>query len=112
MTVVRYLLRTAFPPVSFDVSVSCGYQSVIMAVIFEVLEALEAPTLLLRGSAAVLLVIFLSHLFRELADGFPYRDIPLVGKSRWELSNKKAKERFISSAHELIQQGFSQVRSV
>lgn len=77
-----------------------------------ILDVLEAPKLLLQGAAAALLVIFLSHFFRELADGFPYRDIPLVGKSRWELSNKKAKERFVSSARELIQQGFSQVKLV
>lgn len=80
-----------------------------MAVILEVLEALQAPSLVLRGAGAVLLLILLSHLFRELSDGFPYRDIPLVGKSRWEISNTKAKERFVNSAHELIKQGFSQV---
>lgn len=83
-----------------------------MAVILEVLEALQAPSLLLRGAGAVVLLILLSHLFRELSDGFPYRDIPLVGKSRWELSNTKAKERFVNSAHDLIQQGFSQVGTI
>lgn len=83
-----------------------------MAVILEVLEALQAPSLLLRGAGAAVLLILLSHLFRELSDGFPYRDIPLVGKSRWELSNTKAKERFVNSAHDLIQQGFSQVGTI
>lgn len=80
-----------------------------MAVILEVLGTSEAPNLLLRGAATVLVLILLSHLSRELADGFPYKNIPLVGKSRWEISNTKAKERFVNGAQELIQQGFSQV---
>lgn len=80
-----------------------------MAVILEVLGTAEAPNLLLRGAATILVLILLSHLSRELADGFPYKDIPLVGKSRWEISNTKAKERFVNGAQELIRQGFSQV---
>ena len=80
-----------------------------MAVILDILGTLEAPSLLLRGAATVLVLIVLSHLSREIADGFPYKNIPLVGKSRWEISNTKAKERFVNGAQELIQQGFSQV---
>lgn len=76
-----------------------------MAVIVELLE----NPYVLQGLAVVIFFVYVSHLLRDLADGFPYKNIPLVGKSRWELSNTKAKERFVSSANELIRQGFEQV---
>lgn len=72
-------------------------------------ELFENP-LVLQGLAAAIFFVYVSHFLRDLSDGFPYKNIPLVGKSRWALSNTKAKERFVNSANELIQQGFAQVR--
>ncbi|KAJ6188969.1 hypothetical protein N7519_003877 [Penicillium mononematosum] len=37
----------------------------------------------------------------------PYRRIPLVGKTWWELTNKKARQRFTQSCRELIAEGFA-----
>ncbi|GES63543.1 cytochrome P450 [Aspergillus terreus] len=79
-----------------------------MAVILDVLDTHH----LVQGIAVALLLVFVSSFYRDLADGIPYRNIPLVGRSRWEFSNKKAKQRFVSSAKELMAQGFSQGRTV
>lgn len=75
------------------------------------IELFENPYVL-QGLAAAIFLVYVSHFLRDLSDGFPYKNIPLVGKTRWELSNTKAKERFVNSANELIQQGFSQVGSL
>lgn len=76
-----------------------------MALISELLE----NQYFLQGIAVALLLVVVSNFYRELVDGFPYRNIPLVGRSKWEITNSKAKQRFVSSAKELIEQGFSQV---
>ena len=65
-----------------------------------------------QGIAVALTLTFVSNFYRELADGLPYRKIPLVGRSRWEISNKKAKKLFVTSAKDLMVQGFSQVWDV
>ncbi|KAE8158738.1 cytochrome P450 [Aspergillus tamarii] len=65
-----------------------------------------------QGIAVALTLTFVSNFYRELADGLPYRKIPLVGRSRWEISNKKAKKLFVTSAKDLMVQGFSQGRTV
>ncbi|RAQ67749.1 cytochrome P450 monooxygenase [Aspergillus flavus] len=65
-----------------------------------------------QGIAVALALIFVSNFYRELADGLPYRKIPLVGRSRWEISNTKAKKLFVTSAKDLMVQGFSQGRTV
>ena len=67
---------------------------------------------LFQGIAVALTLIFVSNFYRELADGLPYREIPLVGRSRWEISNTKAKKLFVTSAKDLMVQGFSQVWDV
>lgn len=76
-----------------------------MAVTAELLQ----NTYLLQGVAVALVVVFLSHYLRELADGLPYKNIPVVKKKGWGLSNLKDKQRYVSSAKQLIHQGFSQV---
>ncbi|KAE8373091.1 cytochrome P450 [Aspergillus bertholletiae] len=65
-----------------------------------------------QGVAVALTLIFASNFYRELTDDLPYRKIPLVGRSRWEVSNAKAKKLFVTSAKDLITQGFSQGRTV
>ncbi|KAI9046112.1 cytochrome P450 [Aspergillus affinis] len=67
---------------------------------------------LIRGLSLALVIVFVSHFLRELADGFPYWHIPIVGRGRWELSNSKAKARYVHSAKELLSQGFSEGKKV
>ena len=76
-----------------------------MAVIAGLLE----NTYLLQGVAVAVVAVFLSHYFKELADGLPYKNIPVVKKTGWGPSNLKDKQRYVSSAKQLIHQGFSQV---
>lgn len=76
-----------------------------MAIIAQVLENPH----LLQGLAVTLLLVVVSSFYRELADGLPYRNIPIVGTSGWRLSNSKAKQQFVSSAKEIIASGFGQV---
>lgn len=79
------------------------------AAISSVVDSLDAQTII-RGIALALILVFVSQFFKEFADGFPYWHIPVVGRSRWELSNTKAKTRFVHSAKELIEEGFREVR--
>ncbi|RHZ56963.1 hypothetical protein CDV55_102522 [Aspergillus turcosus] len=79
-----------------------------MALISDLLE----NQYFLQGIAVALLLVVVSNFYRELVDGFPYRNIPLVGRSKWEITNSQAKQRFVASAKELIEQGFSQGRTV
>ncbi|KAH1310579.1 hypothetical protein KXX24_004845 [Aspergillus fumigatus] len=78
-----------------------------MALIFELLQS----PYFLQGIAVSLLLVIVSNFYQKLVDGFPYRNIPLVGMSRWGFTNSKAKERFVASAKALIAQGFSQGRT-
>lgn len=73
-----------------------------------IIESLDNQ-LLVQGTALVLVLIFVFQFFKELTDGFPYWHLPLVGRSRWELSNSKAKARFVHSAKELLREGFREV---
>ncbi|OOF99129.1 hypothetical protein ASPCADRAFT_513213 [Aspergillus carbonarius ITEM 5010] len=77
-----------------------------MAILFDVLESHH----LLQGVAVALLLIFTSTFYHELVDSFPYKNIPLIGKSKWEITNTKAKQRFVTSAKDLFAEGFSQGR--
>lgn len=74
-------------------------------------ELVESPYLM-QGVLVAIVLLFLSGFSRDLAHGLPYKNIPIVGRSRWELSNKKAKNHFMTSARELIAQGFEQVRAM
>lgn len=74
-----------------------------------VVAALLENTYLLHSVAVALVAVFLSHYLRELADSRPYKNIPVVKKSGWGLSSLKDKQRYVSSAKELIHQGFSHV---
>ncbi|GKZ68719.1 hypothetical protein AnigIFM50267_003461 [Aspergillus niger] len=77
-----------------------------MAVILEVLDNQH----LLQGVVLALVLVFVSSFYHEIADSFPYKNIPLVGKGKWEITNTKAKHRFVTSAKELFAEGFSQGR--
>ncbi|KAE8353591.1 cytochrome P450 [Aspergillus coremiiformis] len=77
-----------------------------------VLITLWETRYLLKGIAVAVGLIFVSSFYRELADGLPYSKIPLVGRSRWEISNSEAKKRFRTSAKDVIAQGFNEGRTV
>ena len=74
-----------------------------------VAELLASPYLL-EGVAVTLAVIFLSGYYGDFAEGFPYSNVPSVGWDRWALTNRKAKQRFVTSSRALIKEGFDQVR--
>lgn len=73
-----------------------------------VTELFDNPYLL-QGVLVAIVLVFLSGFSRDLAHGLPYKNIPVVGRGRWEISNKKAKNRFVKSARQMISQGFEQV---
>lgn len=74
-------------------------------------ELLNSPHLL-QGVLVASVLLLVSTFYKDLSHGLPYRNIPIVGRSRWEVSNSKAKARFMSSARQMIMQGFDQVRSL
>ncbi|CAI7650500.1 unnamed protein product [Penicillium pancosmium] len=74
-----------------------------MAVFAELIQSPYAVQGLVVSLVAVLLSIF----WQDLADEIPHRRIPLIGKDGWDLLNKKTRQRFKSSARELIMEGFS-----
>lgn len=71
-------------------------------------ELLESPYLV-QGVCVALLAVFVSSFWDDLSDEIPYGRVPLVGKSWWDISNKKAKVRFTESARALIAEGFAKV---
>lgn len=75
-----------------------------------ILADLLATPYVVEGVIVAVAAVLLSSLFGDFADEFPYRNIPSVGWDSWTLTNKKTKDRFVSSARELIAQGFAQVR--
>lgn len=73
-------------------------------------ELLDSPYLV-QGVCVALLLIFVSSFWEDLSDEIPYLRIPLIGKSWWDFSNKKAKSKFTQSARTLIAEGFAKVRA-
>ncbi|KAJ5564247.1 hypothetical protein N7513_000489 [Penicillium frequentans] len=74
-----------------------------------VTELLSTPHIV-QGICVALLVVFISSVWNDISDEIPYARFPLVGKSWWDLSNKKAKSRFSQSARALIAEGFTKGR--
>ena len=74
------------------------------------LAELLATPYLVQGMCVAVLVLLVSSVWKDLADEIPYRQVPLVGKKWWDLSNKKAKARFSEAARALIAEGFAKVR--
>jgi hypothetical protein len=73
-----------------------------------VTELLSTPYIA-QCVGVVLLLVFLSSVWDDVSDEIPYAQFPLVGKSRWDLSNTKAKSLFSQSARALIAEGFTKV---
>ncbi|KAJ5655869.1 hypothetical protein N7507_007819 [Penicillium longicatenatum] len=76
-----------------------------------VTEVLSTPYIA-QCVCVVLLLVFLSSVWDDVSDEIPYAQFPLVGKSRWDLSNTKAKSLFSQSARALIAEGFTKGRNV
>ncbi|KAJ5703643.1 hypothetical protein N7493_011568 [Penicillium malachiteum] len=74
-------------------------------------KLLDSPYLT-EGLCVALLLILISSFWEDLAEEIPYFRIPLIGKSWWDLSNKKAKSRFNKSARSLIAEGFEKGKDV
>jgi hypothetical protein len=73
-------------------------------------ELLNSPYVV-QGVCVALVVVFITSVWGDLADEIPFRHVPLVGKSRWEFTNNKARSRFTQSARALIAEGFAKVRN-
>jgi hypothetical protein len=71
-------------------------------------ELLNSPYVV-QGVCVALVVVFITRTWADIANELPHRRIPLVGKSGWELTNKKARARFTHSSRQLIAEGFAQV---
>ncbi|KAJ5809501.1 uncharacterized protein N7503_001719 [Penicillium pulvis] len=76
-----------------------------------VTELLSTPYIV-QSICIALLVVFISSVWDDVSDEIPYARFPLVGKSWWDLSNKKAKSRFSQSARALIAEGFTKGRDI
>ncbi|KAJ5670050.1 uncharacterized protein N7477_005413 [Penicillium maclennaniae] len=74
------------------------------------LEFLDTPYL--QGVCIALVLVFASSFWEDFSDEIPYGRLPLVGKSGWDLSNRKARSQFTSSARALIAEGFAKGMSV
>lgn len=77
-----------------------------MAVFAELIQSPYA----VQAMGISLLVVLLSIFWQDLADEIPHRRIPLIGKDGWDPLNKKTRQRFKSSAREMILEGFAKVR--
>ncbi|OQE01192.1 hypothetical protein PENVUL_c044G05197 [Penicillium vulpinum] len=74
-----------------------------MAVITELLNS----PYVIQSVCIALVVVFITSIWADIANEIPHRRIPLVGKSWWDLTNKKARLRFTQSARQLIAEGFA-----
>ncbi|CRL28396.1 Cytochrome P450 [Penicillium camemberti] len=74
-----------------------------MAVITELLNT----PYVVQSVCIALVAVFITSVWPDIANGIPYRHIPLVGKTWWELTNKKARQRFTRSCRQLIAEGFA-----
>ncbi|KAJ5375300.1 Cytochrome P450 [Penicillium concentricum] len=74
-----------------------------MAVISELLNS----PYVVQGVCIALVAVFITSVWADIADEIPYRRIPLVGKTGWDLTNKKARLLFTQSCRQLMAEGFA-----
>ncbi|CAG8395244.1 unnamed protein product [Penicillium salamii] len=74
-----------------------------MAVLTEFLDSPYG----VQGICATLLVVFIASVWGDILDEIPHYQIPLVGRTWWEITNKKARLRFTQSCRDLIVEGFA-----
>ncbi|KAJ5350884.1 hypothetical protein N7541_008611 [Penicillium brevicompactum] len=65
-----------------------------------------------QGVCVALVAVFITSIWDDIVDEIPHRRIPLVGKTWWEITNKKARSRFTQSCRDLIAEGFAQGANV
>lgn len=71
-------------------------------------ELINSPYVV-QGVCVALLAVFITSVWDDIVDEIPHRRIPLVGRTWWEVTNKKARSRFTQSCRDLIAEGFAQV---
>jgi hypothetical protein len=71
-------------------------------------DLLNSPYVV-QGVCVALLAVFITSIWGDIVDEIPHRRIPLVGKTWWEFTNRKAKSRFTKSCRDLIAEGFAKV---
>ena len=76
-----------------------------MAVISELLNS----PYVVQSVCIALVGVLITSVWPDIANEIPYRRIPLVGKTWWELTNKNARQRFTQSSRQLITEGFAKV---
>ncbi|KAI3165529.1 hypothetical protein DTO039G3_6538 [Penicillium roqueforti] len=79
-----------------------------MAVITELLNS----PYVVQSVCIALVAVFITSFWADIANEIPHRHIPLVGKTWWELTNKKARQRFTRSSRQLITEGFAKGANV
>ncbi|CAI7637535.1 unnamed protein product [Penicillium glandicola] len=60
-----------------------------------------------QGGCIALLAVFITAIWANIASELSHRHIPLVGRTWWELTNKRARLRFTHSCRQLIAEGFA-----
>lgn len=76
-----------------------------MAVITELLNS----PYVVQSVCIALVAVFITSVWADIANEIPHRDIPLVGKTWGDFTNKKARQRFTRSCRGLIAEGFTKV---
>lgn len=56
--------------------------------------------------------VFIAAIWEEILIEIPYSGVPLVGRNRWDILNRKAKARFAKSARSVLAEGFREVRDI
>lgn len=74
-----------------------------------ILTELYNSPYMVQGVCVALVAVFITLIWDDLMVEIPHRGIPLVGRTWWELTNKKARARFTQSCRDLIAEGFTQV---
>ncbi|KAJ5822957.1 Cytochrome P450 [Penicillium robsamsonii] len=74
-----------------------------MAIITELINS----SYVVQGMCIALVAVLITSVWADIADEIPYRHIPLVGKTGWDLTNKKARLLFTRSCRQLIAEGFA-----
>ncbi|KAJ5908862.1 hypothetical protein N7495_001544 [Penicillium taxi] len=72
-----------------------------------ILDKLFQVPYLVQGVCIGFVVLFIASFWDDISDEIPFTQVPLVGKSWWDFSNKKAKLRFTRAARGLIAEGFA-----
>ena len=82
--------------------------SVLTLTMAVITELLNSPYVV-QSVCVALVAVFITSFWADIANEIPHRHIPLVGKTWWELTNKKARQRFTQSSRQLITEGFAKV---